>query len=158
MQVARGGPVRGCWSGCRFRHTGGKVRPGGQPRHVQNHGHAPIAQDGGAGVIVQAFQMTAERFHHDLDGVVQILHHQAILEGAGVHQDDVQRARPNLGARQAQGIRQIHQRHQPVAHVQHLGIAHPVDALRDLRGGNADQLADVDLRDGKALPAVGDQQ
>src|SRR5664280_564222 len=52
----------------------------------------------------------------------------------------------------------MEQRYQAIPNGQHFGIGRMSDALAELSGRDADQFSDIDLRDGIALPSMGNQQ
>ena len=97
-------------------------------------------------IVANPLKMAAQRLHHDLHRVVEILHYQAIFEGARIHQNHIHRLVCFPFGGYVKRLGEMEQRHQAIPNRQYFGIGRAADSLADLRGGDPDQFPDIDLR------------
>src|SRR5258708_5872579 len=131
----------------------------GQPPHVQNQRHSPIAQNRRSHKRANALQLLVQRLHHDLFRVRHPVHHQSEMPCVRLHHHDVDSLiLVRFVLLQPQLLAQIHQRQQLPPQPVHRRPLHSLQTLRHVLLFNSHQLQQVHLRNREPLPAARHQQ
>jgi hypothetical protein len=116
--------------------------PGGprQAQRIENHAHAPVAENGRARQNTSALEDVRDRLDDDFLGIVDLVHHQTERAAVHAHHHDVKRGsgalaqrRVREGAPLVQQLAQEHQRQQRVAQPDDRGLVHLLDRVRQAR-------------------------
>jgi len=140
----------------RVRGTG-ETGARSQTSDVEDYGNLPVAENRRSRILAEALQVSSHWFDDNFDRVVKLADHKSVFEGAGIHQNDVERPRGAFFRQAPEDVGKVHQRDEPVAQQDQFRVARAIDPPGNLVRRNADQLAYADLWDGEAFSGVGYQ-